>query len=486
MDYDNDGTLDLISGSYDPGDVYLFRGLGEGKYAKRETIVDENDVPLVHHPAEMAQYQELEPDDHSGNAIKLLLESFGSWVAAADWDNDKDLDMLIGSFSGRLFLRENIGTREEPRFSSESAEIKANGKPIKESCHAAPVVADWDGDGVFDLVIGSGDGSVGWYRNVGTIAKPEFGERNILISPAYVRSDSEQRADENEHAKKFVLQTLSKDEIPMPGARAQICVHDYNQDGMLDLIVGDWSIIEVARELTAEEKERFEAVKKKQESLGEKLTPLQEELYSETSEELDDSEKQKLEDEYQSIVEKYMELDEERKTFFAECRSASFVWLYLRKSDGADTPSVNTETDRNALATEPEDAEDNETEASGPVSFDANLEKVGEKYQLNVEFDIQRDWHLYADAGSSGSTEVTVQLDLPDGVTTDGDWEKPRGEMSSKSPDQQHYKGSVVFSRGLNIASGSSGEINVEISYQVCTEQMCLPPTTETLSIQID
>ena len=31
MDYDNDGILDFISGSYDPGDLYLFRGEGKGK-----------------------------------------------------------------------------------------------------------------------------------------------------------------------------------------------------------------------------------------------------------------------------------------------------------------------------------------------------------------------------------------------------------------------------------------------------------------------
>ena len=26
MDFDGDGTLDLVSGSYDPGELYLFRG----------------------------------------------------------------------------------------------------------------------------------------------------------------------------------------------------------------------------------------------------------------------------------------------------------------------------------------------------------------------------------------------------------------------------------------------------------------------------
>ena len=84
MDYDNDGILDFISGSYDPGDVYLFRGLGEGKYAKVKNIVDENDLPLVHHPAEFQKYKALPADDYSDEATSLRVASFGSWVAAAD------------------------------------------------------------------------------------------------------------------------------------------------------------------------------------------------------------------------------------------------------------------------------------------------------------------------------------------------------------------------------------------------------------------
>ena len=57
MDYDNDGVLDMVSGSYDPGDLYLFRGLGNGEYAARETLVDEAGTPLVHHPQKFLKEQ---------------------------------------------------------------------------------------------------------------------------------------------------------------------------------------------------------------------------------------------------------------------------------------------------------------------------------------------------------------------------------------------------------------------------------------------
>ena len=42
MDFDGDGTLDLISGSYDPGELYLFRGRGHGKFASSEVIKDKS------------------------------------------------------------------------------------------------------------------------------------------------------------------------------------------------------------------------------------------------------------------------------------------------------------------------------------------------------------------------------------------------------------------------------------------------------------
>ncbi len=35
VDFNNDGHLDLISGSYDPGEVYLFRGIGDNRFSAR-------------------------------------------------------------------------------------------------------------------------------------------------------------------------------------------------------------------------------------------------------------------------------------------------------------------------------------------------------------------------------------------------------------------------------------------------------------------
>ncbi len=54
--------------------------------------------------------------------------------------------------------------------------IEANGQPIDtEIGHAAPCVADFDGDGVQDLLVGQFKGGVLWvYHNTGTNADPKL------------------------------------------------------------------------------------------------------------------------------------------------------------------------------------------------------------------------------------------------------------------------------------------------------------------------
>jgi hypothetical protein len=54
--------------------------------------------------------------------------------------------------------------------------LKAAGKPIDTDVgHAAPFVADFDGDGVKDLLVGQfGDGILWVYRNVGSNTHPRY------------------------------------------------------------------------------------------------------------------------------------------------------------------------------------------------------------------------------------------------------------------------------------------------------------------------
>jgi hypothetical protein len=77
----------------------------------------------------------------------------------------------------------------------------------------SPWLFDWDGDGKRDLLVGTEDGKVWFYPNAGSDAAPAFKEGKPL-------------------------QTGGK---PIRvGNRARLCVCDWNDDGIPDLVVGDF------------------------------------------------------------------------------------------------------------------------------------------------------------------------------------------------------------------------------------------------------
>ena len=50
---------------------------------------------------------------------------------------------------------------------------RAGGEPVKiPDGHCTPVIADWDGDGRWDILSGTATGAVYWYRNVGKPGTP--------------------------------------------------------------------------------------------------------------------------------------------------------------------------------------------------------------------------------------------------------------------------------------------------------------------------
>lgn len=315
MDYDADGTLDLVSGSYDPGDLYLFRGLGHGKYAAATPLKDVTGTPLVHHPEELKKYQELERQGKqcSDEATQQRVASFGSWPGFVDWDGDGDLDLLIGSFGGEVFLRTNTGTRSQPVWAAESVRVvDEKGAALQVVAHADVNPADWDGDGLFDLVIGSGDGSVVWHRNVGARGKPKFGARQQLI-PA--RSENI-----------FLTQNLDPHEEPLSGVRAQIAVVDYDGDGRLDLLVGDYSQIRRLRELTPEERTRVDGLRRADAGFMRTLIEHQ-------GDEEDDDRRHALAEHEAALL----ALEKFTNDGVGDARTCSFVWLFLRARGASES-----------------------------------------------------------------------------------------------------------------------------------------------------
>ncbi len=95
----------------------------------------------------------------------------------ADLDNDGDLDLVTGGFTGlHLFL--NTGSATSPVFfiaAGYFSGVAAGSFPV-------PDLADVDNDGDLDLVVGfSEDGSVKLYFNIGTPSGGQFSESSSLF-----------------------------------------------------------------------------------------------------------------------------------------------------------------------------------------------------------------------------------------------------------------------------------------------------------------
>jgi hypothetical protein len=235
VDFDGDGRLDLISGSYDPGELYLFRGSGRGAFEAPEAIKDKAGRPILKVP---------DQEDR--------VESFGSWTTLIDWDDDKDLDILVGTFDGMIFLRRNEGTRTKPAYATANEWVKLGDKPLRVPGgeHANPVTADWDGDELWDIVTGAANGGVYWYRNAGTPGQPAFEAPVTLVA---------------KHDGLGYSELLEPGKDPKPGIRSQVAVTDYDGDGKLDVLLGDFgTYLHVRTGQKPEEARTFEELRRKE------------------------------------------------------------------------------------------------------------------------------------------------------------------------------------------------------------------------------
>ena len=209
-DFDADGKLDLYTGCFEGG-VYVLAGKGGGKFAAATKLLDKSGAVL-----RIGQYWDDEKGQWAAAPGSKFGEELGIGVAAVDWDADGDLDLILGAYKGKMYLRLNLGTAKAAAFSTEDEPVLAGGVALEvKSAHAIPSVADWDGDGKWDLLSGSDSGAVYWYRNIGESGKPAFAFAQQLVGPSSGEADA-------------------------PGKRTQVHACDFDADGQLDLLLGDY------------------------------------------------------------------------------------------------------------------------------------------------------------------------------------------------------------------------------------------------------
>jgi hypothetical protein len=230
-DLDDDGDLDiLLANKIDPANnrtalIYRFENVGNPEG----------------------------PAFREAGALAEVNGDFHYAPTLADLDADGDLDLVVGTWNNGVFLYRNEGTAEAARF----ARVEEPLVDLSRGSHASPALADIDGDGDLDLVAGESSGELNVWRNDGTAATPSFSlVTDTLMAIDVGRRSAPALADLNGDGHPDLIVGSESGEtrvlwgtgaldrfddggtIALPGIAAPAFA-DLDGDGDLDLLVGE-------------------------------------------------------------------------------------------------------------------------------------------------------------------------------------------------------------------------------------------------------
>jgi hypothetical protein len=202
VDLDGDGRTDVLSGSW-PGEIYFFRRLPDGAFAAGVELKDKAGKVINTGAASTPFAVDWDengtldlivgsvggdiffiPNEGKGRelafgaASKLTLEHdpkhkrerglVDAAPAVADWDGDGRLDLLVNSV--------NVNWLRNVRTDDEGFTWFHDEGPLDDRVLAghdtSPTVVDWDRNGIPDLLVGAEDGHLYYKRNPRAGEKP--------------------------------------------------------------------------------------------------------------------------------------------------------------------------------------------------------------------------------------------------------------------------------------------------------------------------
>ena len=335
VDWDDDGRLDLLAGGYVTGRIYFYRNSGRdnkglpmlkfqdaleadgkplnvGDWCAAPTVADfdsDGDLDLISGSYPMTPNDDLE--DRRANDFLRYYENVGdrrrpvlrlrpfpgvggfpsgglASPRAADWNSDGLADLVVSSRSN-IYLYENIGTASRPRLAVHDRPLPSNwGRADLPGTGAETPTQflDWNHDGALDIVSGyrvwidQGKGIPGVYAEpisllpaAERIDHPsdmgdgwfwprlydldQDGRRDVLFGDfagrIWFHRNSSAGGEGRFDKKGYALRTVNNREIrvgpvgldpaasfqALQGARTVFVMGDFERDGLNDLVVGD-------------------------------------------------------------------------------------------------------------------------------------------------------------------------------------------------------------------------------------------------------
>jgi len=191
VDLNGDGKLDVISGIYlQKGDAQpraghprVAYGIEGGRFGETEPIKNKAGA-LV-----------LSPLAVGGDPRRVDARILNTATAAGDLNGDGTVDMLVGGSRGNIFFVAGEKSPTGVVWSNTPVSLKnADGSDIEVKARkAGPHLVDWDKDGDLDLLVGSAKGAVYLYRNTGNKHVPAWAASEELLPE--VNAGQEQHID---------------------------------------------------------------------------------------------------------------------------------------------------------------------------------------------------------------------------------------------------------------------------------------------------
>lgn len=165
-------------------------------------------------------------DDLAG--VKSLSLSY-TYLTFGDINGDGRQDLLLGSTDGNIYYFKNQGVNGQTvKFSLESSDLLG----VNWGNYSAPCLADINKDGLLDLVVGGISGKFSFFKNTGSKTSPVF----TLVTDYFGKARS------NDYYYSYIYDgngnIIDSTREMIPYGRSTPVITDINNDGKLDMISG--------------------------------------------------------------------------------------------------------------------------------------------------------------------------------------------------------------------------------------------------------